>query len=368
MRYNQNLKVVLGLVLSIALLIGLHAPSRVEAAESVAGKTIRILIGYTPAGGHDLEARIMARHLGKYLPGNPHILVQNMPGAGGMIQAAYIYNRAKADGLTIALFGSSHGIQALLLKPESIKYNLAKMPIVWAVASSYVDIVREFLNAKTAKDLLKVDPDKIVVAGRSKGGSSCIKGQLALRLLNVNDYKPVCAYKGTAVIRGAFERGEVSFFNANDAHLVGSGAFVDMYQRGMAIPMWQTGLLKSDGKIVRSPVVKGDVPTLYEVYKSVHGKPPSGPMWKSWKVISLEMAKLTRTLVLPPGTPPARVKVLRRGIKRMARDPGFVADWEKIFGQKLAPALVDSEEADRIKNSVMKPAPWQEYLKKFVWG
>ncbi len=367
---SRRLKVALGIIGCVAILAWVHvsSPTSAEAAESVAGKTIRILIGYTPAGGHDLEARIMARHLGKYLPGNPHILVQNMPGAGGMIQAAYIYNRAKADGLTIALFGSSHGIQALLLKPESIKYNLAKMPVVWAVASSYVDIVREFLNAKTAKDLLKVDPDKIVVAGRSKGGSSCIKGQLALRLLNVNKYRPVCAYRGTAVIRGAFERGEVSFFNANDAHLVGSGAFVDMYQRGMAIPMWQTGLLKSDGKIVRSPVVKGDVPTLYEVYKSVHGKPPSGPMWKSWKVVSLEMAKLTRTLVLPPGTPPARVKVLRQGIKRMARDPGFVADWEKIFGQKLAPVLVDPAEADRIKNSVMKSAPWQEYLRKFVWG
>ena len=84
-------------------------------------------------------------------------------------------------------------------------------------------------------------------------------------------------------------------------------------------------------------------------------------------VVSLEMAKLTRTLVLPPGTPQGRVKVLRQGIRRMAQDPGFIADW-KIFGQKLAPALVDSEEADRIKIKVMKPAPWQEYLRKFVWG
>jgi len=57
------------------------------------------------------------------------------------------------------------------------------------------------------------------------------------------------------------------------------------------------------GKTVRSPVLKGDAPTFYEVYKDVHGKPPSGPLRKSWKVVSLEMAKLTRTLVLPPDTP-----------------------------------------------------------------
>ncbi len=274
MKSQRLLKGAMGIVLSIALVILVHAASWAEESFTK-GKSIRILIGYTPAAGHDLEARVMARHLGKYLPGNPSIIVQNMPGAGGMIQAGSIYNRAKPDGLTIALFGSSHGIQALLLKPETIKYNLAKMSVIWAVGSSYVDNVRDFLNAKTAKDLFKVDPAKIVVAGRSKGGSSCVKGQLALRLLGIKDYTPVCAYKGTAVIRGAMERGEVSFFNANDAHLVGRGAFVDMHKRGMVFPMWQTGKLQSDGKIVRSPTVKGDVPTLYEVYKEKYEKPPS---------------------------------------------------------------------------------------------
>ncbi len=368
MKRERLLNGAVGIVLFIGLVILVHAASRAEAAESFAGKSIRILIGYPPGGGHDLEARVMARHLSKYLPGNPSIIVQNMPGAGGMIQAGYIYNRAKPDGLTIALFGSSHGIQALLLKSESIKYNLAKMPVVWAVSSSYVDIVRDFLNAKTAKNLFKVDPSKIVVAGRSKGGSSCVKGQLALRLLGVKNYKPVCAYKGTSVIRGAMERGEVSFFNANAAHLVGSGAFVDMHKRGMVFPMWQSGNLQSDGKIVRSPTVKGNVPTLYEVYKEKYEKPPSGLLWDSWKAVSLGMSKLTRILVLPPATPPDRVNVLRKAIKQMARDPGFVANWEKIFGQKLAPVLVPPEEGERIKNKYTRPSPWQAFLRKFVWG
>ncbi|MFQ5918160.1 MAG: Bug family tripartite tricarboxylate transporter substrate binding protein [Candidatus Binatia bacterium] len=368
MSNSQNLKGVVCLVLTVAILTWLHSPSQVEAAEPFAGKTIRILIGYPPGGGHDLEARVMARTLPKYLPGKPSIIVQNMPGAGGMIQAAYTYNLAKADGLTIGLFGRSHGIQALLLKPESIKYNLAKMPLIWSVAGSYLDIVREFLGAKTAKDLLKVDPSKIVVAGRSKGGSSCVTGQLSLDLVGIKGYKPVCAYKGTAVIAGAFERGEVSFFNASDAHLVGGGAFVDMYKRGMVFPMWQTGILQSDGKIIRSPTIKGDVPTLYEFYTEVHGKPPSGVEWDAWMALSLGMTKFQRSLVLPPGTPPSRVKVLREGINRMARDPKFVARWERIFGQKLAPVLVPPAEGDRIKAKFMAPAPWQEYLRQFVWG
>jgi tripartite-type tricarboxylate transporter receptor subunit TctC len=285
-----------------------------------------------------------------------------------MIQAAYVYNLAKPNGLTIGLFGSSHGMQALLLKQESIKYNLAKMPVVWAIAGVTVDLVRDFLNARKAKDLLKVDPDKIVVAGRSKGGSSCIRGQLALRLINIKGYRPVCAYKGTAVVRGAMERGEVSFFTASAAHLIGSGSFVDMHKRGLVYPMWHSGILKEDGTIVRAPSVKGNVPTLYEVYKDMNGKPPSGPMWESWKAVSLDMSKLTRTLVLPPGTPPDRVATLRTGIVRMAKDPRFVADWERIFGQPIAPLLVSPKEGEKIKNAVMKSAPWQEYLRKFVWG
>lgn len=330
-------------------------------------KNIRILIGYPPGGGHDLEARIMARHLGKYLPGNPNIIVQNMPGAGGLIMAGYVYNLAKPDGNTIGLFGSSHGIQALLTPPEMIKYDLAKMPVIWAVAGIQVHIIRDLLGAKNAKELVtKVDPSKIVVAGRSKQGSSCLRGQLALKLLGVTGYTPVCAYGGTSPIKAAMERDEASFFVASDAHLVGGGAFVDLYQRGLIIPVWQSGILKDDGSIVRSETVEGDVPTLYEVYKEINGKEPSGLDWQAWRAIGLGMGKLTRTLVLPPATPPAKVKELREAIAKMAKDPAFVKEWEKVFGQKLAPVLVTPEEAQKITDEVMQPTEWQAYLRKFA--
>ena len=328
---------------------------------------VRILIGYPPGGGHDLEARIMARHLGQYLPGSPKVLVQNMPGAGGMIMSSYVFNRAKPDGGAIGLFGSSHGLQAVLAPPEMVKYDLAKMPIIWSVAGIQVHIVRDFLGAKTAKEFLAgTDRSKVVLAGRSKQGSSCLRGQLALKLLGVEGFKAVCAYRGTSPIKAAMERDEASFFVASDAHLVGGGAFVDMHKRGLVFPMWQSGILKEDGSIVRSDTVKGDVPTLLEVYREVHGKDPSGLDWESWRAIGLGMAKLTRTLVLPPATPQAKVDELRAGVAKMAADPGFVADWEKVFGQKLAPVLVTPEEAEKILAETMAPTEWQAYLRKFA--
>lgn len=334
---------------------------------TASAQTITILIGYPPGGGHDIEARVMARYLGKYLDGNPKVIVQNMPGAGGMIMSSYVYNRAKPDGRTIGLFGSSHGLQAVLAPPEMVKYDLLKMPIIWSVAGIQVHLTRDFLGARNANDLLtKVDRSKIAVAGRSKQGSSCLRGQLALRLLGIEKYTAVCAYGGTSPIRAAMERGEVSYFVASDAHLVGGGAFVDLHKRGLVFPMYQSGILKGDGTIARSATVKGDVPTLYEVYKAVHKKEPSGPDWEAWRAIGLGISNLTRTLVLPPGIAAAKVKELRDAVKKMAKDPGFVKDWERVFGQKLAPVLVTPEDASRIRDETMAPAEWQDHLRKFV--
>ncbi len=337
------------------------------AGTAAAARNVTILIGYPPGGGHDLEARVMARHLGRYLPGKPKVIVQNMPGAGGMIMSSYVYNRARPDGTIIGLFGSSHGLQALVAPPEMVKYDLSRMPIIWSVAGIQVHLTRDFLGARNATDFMtKVDRSRIVLAGRAKQGSSCLRGQLALRLLGVEGYKAVCAYRGTSPIKAAMERDEASFFVASDAHLVGGGAFVDMHERGLVFPMWQSGILNADGSISRSETVKGDVPTLYEVFKEVHGKEPSGPDWQAWRAIGLGMAKLTRTLVLPPATATAKVEELRGGIGKMAKDPGFVKDWEKIFGQKLAPVLVTPEEATRIRDETMAPSEWQTYLREFA--
>ncbi len=351
-------------ILSCALL---SRPSDALAGpeEFFSGKRMRILIGYTPAGGHDLEARIIARHLPNHLPGSPTVIVQNMPGAGGLIQGGYIYNRARPDGLTMAVFGGSHLQNAVI--GVGVEYDLAKMPIVWAVSGVRVGLVRDFLKADSANKLTEIDPEKIVVSGRSKTDSSCVMGSLAMTLLGIKGYKTVCAYGGTAVIRAAMERGEVSYFDANAAHLIGGGAYVEMFKKGMVVPIWQAGQLTAEGKIVRAPMVREDVPTFLEAYKATHGKDPSGPLWDAFRILYNSIhSTLIRVLVLPPATPPDRVNALRNAIERTAQDPAFVRDWEKIFGQKLAPVLKSATEAEKVKDEFMQPAPWQESLKKFL--
>ncbi len=346
---------------SLALVMGLF----VSPLEAAARDRLRILIGYPPAGGHDLEARVIGRHLPKHMPGKPTIIVQNMPGAGGKIMGAYIYNRSKPDGTTAAIFGSSQLQENIL--GAGVEYDVAKMAVVWAVQSVRVGIVRDFLKAKSAKDLTTIDPSKIAVAGRSKLDSSCVTGSMALTLLGIKDFKKVCAYAGTAVIRGAIERGEASLFEASDPHFLGRGAFVEMYKKGMVVQMWQSGRVTDDGKIVRAKTVNENTPTFQEAYREVHDKDPSGPLWDTFKALYNDVhGSLTRTLVLPPGTPPDIVDTLRKSIESMSNDPAFVKDWEKVFGQDFAGARVPALEAEKIKDELMKPAPWHDTLKKFV--
>jgi hypothetical protein len=362
-RARQGILGLAGLMILSSALGAL--PSNAFAAGTV--KRVRLLVGYTPAGGHDLEARVIGRHLPRFMPGKPTVIVQDMPGAGGMIMGAYLYNRVRprADTLTAGIFGGSH-LQAAIIG-RGVEYDIGKMPIVWAVRGVRVGIVRDLLNAKSAKDLTKIDAAKIAVAGRSKTDSSCVMGTMAMTLLGIENYRPVCAYKGTAVIRGAMERGEASFFDASDAHFMGNGAFVELYKKHMVVQVWQAGRMTEDGKIVRSPTVREDTPTFLEVYREVHGNDPSGPMWDAFRTLYNNVhGSLNRILVMPPSTPPNRVDMLRKSIASMADDPAFVRDWEKIFGQKFSDARLSWQEAEKIKDNFMKPAEWQESLRKFL--
>lgn len=341
-------------------------PGRVAAAsyDFFAGRQIRILVGFPPAGGHDLEARVVARHLPKYIPGNPSIIVQNMPGAGGVIQATYLYRRANPDGLIFGIVGRNAPLTAIL---EQVEYDLTKMPAIWGISGSTLDLVRgDLLKVKTAQDLFKVDPGSIVIAGRSRTGAECFAAQLALELVGISKgYKSVCAYPGTAPIKAAMERGEVTFFQGNVAHIMAGGAFREMYERGQAVPVWHSGSITSDGKIERYDSAR-QLPTFYEVYREVHGKSASGVKWEAYKASTIDIGMLQRTHLFPPGTPPDRVNILRQSMARLTKDPAFVADWERVFGEKLAPAVVPVELVERLKNDFLKPAPWQDFLRKFV--
>ena len=179
----------------------------VHAREFYDGKTIKVVVGYAPGGGYDFYARMLARYMGKYIPGNPAFIVENMPGAGSLASANYMYKLAKPDGLTLGHFsGSLFPLQAM--GQNEIAFDGAKFEHVGGVAkvevacgfakSSGIDNVEKWLAQKTAPRMPATAP--------GTGGHD------TSRLLHATLGVPmqlVLGYKSTGEMRLAMERGEV---------------------------------------------------------------------------------------------------------------------------------------------------------------
>ncbi len=353
----------LGLVFAVAFFSVLPVGIGVPAHASVEGKQMLLLVPSAPGGLLDLDARVVARHLSKHLPGKPSVVVQNMPGAGGAIMMTHLYRRAQ-PGSTFGIVGRG---QTLISVLEEVEYDLMKMPAVWGASVTGVDLVRgDLLNVRTAQDIFKADPAAIAIAGRARSDISCIAGVLAMELLERKGYKTVCAYPGTGPIVAAMQRGEITFVVSTDASIMGGGAHAEMVQKGVVLPIWQSGRITSDGKIERSGTLKRELPTFYEVYRQAYGKPPSGVLWDAYRATALGLSMLSRTYIVPPATSIEQLRTLRQSMASLLKDRAFVRDWERVFGQELAPTAVSAELVERLKNDFMKPAPWQDFLRKFV--
>ena len=325
------------------------------------GKRIQILSGYSPGGGHDTEGRLIARRIGKYLPGMPTKVVKiNMPGASGLIHGAYVHHKAKKDGLTWSIMGTTHLSSSVLKEPKP-NFDLTKMPSIFSTSGASAAIVRDFLKVKTGVELTKIDPKTIAVSGRSITGSSFLNDAIGLDLLGIKGYTFAVGYPGTAQMALAFLSGEVSYVGGTGLHhVLGSGGrYYSSIQEGIAIAIWQGGVLTPDGKVIRSPGT--DIPTFEEVYKQVKGEAPSGAAWEAYKLTGPTLRTLNRTLVVPPGTPADRVAIIRAAFDKMYSDPAYVKEWEKIFGLKLD--YIKGPDADKITKTLLQPSPGWDWLK-----
>lgn len=348
--------VIISLMASLWLAPALHAEPFME------GKTIYIL-AHSPGGGYDAEARLLARHLPRFLPAKPaRILVQNMPGARGLVQLTHFNQRVKPDGLTYLVTGASQmGSQTL---GEDVKFDVRNMPMIYAHTLAQVDLIHKEAGVKSPRDLLQRDASNFIVAGGRVDDSSFFVSILGLDIMGVKGYRWVVGYGGTAAMKMAIERVEATIVQAGMHHVLGAGgAFYEEVQKGTLIPLWQSGLVSKDGDVVRMPGT--DVPTLNEVHQQLHGRPPSGPAWEAFKLFGPVMRSTSRVLALPPGTPKDRVEVLRKAFWQLYQDPKFTAEFIKIFGHN--PSLIPGQQADAIMHQLADTgAPGASYAREFV--
>jgi tripartite-type tricarboxylate transporter receptor subunit TctC len=321
------------------------SPARVLAAldNFYEGKTIRIIVGQPPGGGVDLRARIFARHLPKWIPGSPRIIVQNLPGAGGLIAANYAFAAPKPDGLTFVQFAASTVMHSFLA-PDRVKYDIRKLHILRTSGDIWLTVVNpKTTGVRTAKDLQRATV-RIAIGATSPTSPRSLRPKLAMELLGV-DHNWVTGYAGSAPLVAAHDRDEIHLYEDS---LTGFAPILEPREKeGRMALLWQTGFVDSAGTLRRSPLV-ADLPTLEELLPQERKR---GTAWEAYKALVVPLT-IQQTAALPAGVPADRVQILTRAFVSMAEDPAFRQEYEKALG--VAGDIFVGPKADQAMKSAVK--------------
>jgi len=289
------------------------------------GKRIRLVVGYNPGGGFDTLARLLARHIGRHIPGQPKVFVQNMPGAGSLVAANRVYAMQPGDGLTIVTFNLSMVIQALVRDPgvafDPLKYIWLGDPSIGSLPE--VLWVRGDLPIRTLEDLKKRKEPLALGATRIGSASSSASEFLASIGIPVRN---VYGYQGSTATMMALERKEVEGRIIGQSSMQMSfGRFID---EGIVRPIFAFG---SEPRLEPLP----GVATLEDLKLTPDQRKLAEFMTASWSML--------RLYAVPPGTPPERVRVLREAFLKSLKSPQLLEDAQRM-GVTIAP--LSGEEVD----------------------
>lgn len=296
-----------------SVLVSVAALQLAQAQEFYKGRSLRIVVSYFPGGGNDLEVRLLARHLSKHIPGNPSIIVQNMPGAGTVIGANYLYRLAPKDGTVVGIFGPTQILRQMIGVPgvafESESFN-------WIVAANVGDvlscIVNEAAGVKNLDDAIK-RKEPLVIAATGPGSLTFTWPHAYKEILGAN-FKIVSGYPGAAGIRAAIERGEA------DAACISWAAFArraaqEMREGGTRVTVFTQMGMKA------AP----DLPHLENALDRVKRETDR-------QVITALLTEyaMSRPFAAPPGVPAGRVQVLRKAFMDTLRNSSFLEEAKKL--------------------------------------
>ena len=299
------------LTLKAALLLGLALPTASAMAQSAdnlfAKKTVTIFIGNTAGGSYDLYGRMVARFLGKHLPGQPTVVASNMPGAGTLKAANFIYDVAPKDGTAIGIVTETLALEQAVANP-AVNFDATKFIWMGRVASSN-NIHFQWHTAKvqSVEDAKKMESP---VAAAGAGNISEVVPNLLNKVLGTK-FKVISGYPASAESMLAMERGEVEG-TASSWAAVKTGKKAWLAEKKIKIILQDVPTRSAD---------LPDVPALGELGDTPDDKALLG-LYASGGAVG-------RAFILPPGTNPAAVKALQAGFMAMVKDPEFLSEMEK---------------------------------------
>jgi tripartite-type tricarboxylate transporter receptor subunit TctC len=295
------------------------------------GKTVRIVVGFSAGGGYDQYSRLIGRHLSKYIPGNPAIIIDNMAGAGSIIAANHTFNAAPKDGTVIGNISGPIILEQLFANP-AVQYDMAKFRyLAVPVSESYVMIVTRKPGVSKFDELLGPKSKQVVVGGIP--GSTVEHAPVLARDILGANLKIVLGYKGTADVRLAIDSGEVEgFFNSYTSLKITS---YDKMKSGEWLMLAQLS-----EKPIKDLIVP-NVPTIPMIAKT----PEQRLLLKYGTSTPNDFGKL---YVLPPGAPADRATALEQAFAKTFADKELAVDAEKgkleidpLIGEEIHKLVVE---------------------------
>jgi tripartite-type tricarboxylate transporter receptor subunit TctC len=299
------------------------------------GKTIRMIVAFSAGGGYDTYSRTIARHLGKYIPGNPTVVVDNMTGAGGFIHANYMFKQAKPDGLTIGNNSGGLFLQQVM-GAKGVEFDGKRFEYLGAPAVDHLTCGIAKASGVTSMEKWFAAKEPVRFGGVGPGGFASDLPRVLQAALGL-PVKVIDGYKGTSDIRLATESGE----------LAGSCLSWDSYKT-----TWRKAIESGDVNIIIQAMPKkhpelANVPLAMDYAKTDEAK-------KLIKHGAHDLAYSARPYFLAPGTPKARVQLLRTAFADVLKDPDLLAEAKKAsFGIEH----VSGEELESIVFGLYKIEP-----------
>jgi tripartite-type tricarboxylate transporter receptor subunit TctC len=294
--------------IALAAMLGVAAaPAHAETvADFYKGKTLSLIAGFPPGGGYDTYVRVLARHYGRFLPGQPTVVASNLPGAGSLTAANTIYAKYAPDGLALAMFASS-AVMEPLMGNKSALFDMTKFSWVGSMSQdvAYCGVWQHPGSATTFEEMLTKET---IIGG---GAPAAITYQHPMVLKNVlkANFKVIAGYKGTRDINIAMQRGEVNGTCGMFGSSVNSQFGAEVKDGRMTLFI-QMGSKRSDQF--------GKIPSVFDYAKTDDDR----------AILQFHFGQLLlgRPLAGPPGIPADRLAALRTALFATMKDPQFLAE------------------------------------------
>ena len=283
-----------------------------EVADFYRGKQVKLIIGYAPGTGYDVHARLLGRHLGRHIPGDPTIVPQTMEGAGSLRAGLYVFNVAEKDGLTIGAMNRSMVLAPLLGTLDASQANFDPRQLGWVGSMNSATTVGVVWGASGLTKFDDLRQKEVIVSSDQTTSDSYVFAQLMNNLLGTK-LKVITGYSGTTASYLAMERGETTGYMGTSYSSLKSTK--PDWIRDKKVNILIQVALKADPELP-------DVPVITALAKT--------PSEKQALELLLAPQEMARPYFTTPGVDPKRLAALQKAFMDTMRDPAFIADAQKM--------------------------------------